>query len=314
VQVVDENAPQTGPGRWCIPTHLIYNSILIKYIAEKGKEALQNIDENKSNRTDATNPQVIYAKFKEDIMNMARKRERAIIPKLILEIRKCENELDVINNNKVKSDEERSIKSKIQSQKLIALKRKQHLKTRSAIAVKNRIEGETMTRSWIQSNKMEKPRDIIYALRKPQKINNQEFYEKDSQKMAELARNYHENTQTDETTIKKSLKDQYTKEALAALKTEVNTEHSTLLGQLITEDEVEEAFQRSQNLKSPGMDGFTYELWKYIHQLYKSNKETENGPEILNIVKLLTECFNDIQIHGIAESTDFSLGWMWSNL
>jgi len=172
VQVVDENAPKTGPGRWSIPAHLIYDSVLIKYIVEKGKEALDKIDESKNHRTDTTNPQVIYAKFKEDIMVMARKRERATVPKLILEIHKCEHELDIINNNKDKSEAERSIESKIQSQKLTVLKRKQHPKTRNAIAVKNRIEGETMTRSWIQSNKMEKPRDVIYALRKPQIINN----------------------------------------------------------------------------------------------------------------------------------------------
>ena len=118
--------------------------------------------------------------------------------------------------------------------------------------------------------------------------------------MAKLARNYHENT----------LRDQCIKDALAAIKTVVSTEQYTLLDKLITEDEVEEAHQRSQNLKSPGMDGFTYELWKHIHKLYKSNKGVENEQEIFNIAKLLTECFNDIQMHGIVESTDFSLGWM----
>ena len=83
------------------------------------------------------------------------------------------------------------------TQKLKTLKEKQHLKIRSAIAVKNRIEGETMIRSWTQSNKMEKPRDIIYALRKPQWNNNaeQDPYEKNSRKMAELAQDYHENIQ-----------------------------------------------------------------------------------------------------------------------
>ncbi len=90
--------------------------------------------------------------------------------------------------------EEKVIESEILTQKLTKLKRKQHLKIRSSIAIKNRIEGETMTRSWIQNNKIEKPRDIIYALRKPQTRHNNEQnpYEKDSQEMAKLARNYHE--------------------------------------------------------------------------------------------------------------------------
>ncbi len=31
VQIVDENAPQTGKGRWSIPAHLIKDGPLLKY-------------------------------------------------------------------------------------------------------------------------------------------------------------------------------------------------------------------------------------------------------------------------------------------
>ena len=173
------------------------------------------------------------------------------------------------------------------------------------IAVKNRIEGETMTRSWTQSNKVEKPRDTIYALRKHQTDNNrQDPYEKNSQKMAELARNYHENLQKDGIDPDRTLRDQCTEEALAALQRRVNVEQRNLLRGIITEEDVEEALQNSQNLKSPGMNGITYELWKHIHQEYKKN------PEKFNIIKLMTEYFNDIQKYGISETSDFSIGWM----
>ena len=194
VQIVDENAPNTGPGRWSIPAHLIRDGPLLKYIKERGKEAQQKVNETKNHRTVDSNPQTIYAKFKRDVLDMAWKRERAIVPKLIQEIQMCECELKSLNNNMEVTTEEKVIESEILTQKLTKLKRKQHLKIRSSIAIKNRIEGETMTRSWIQNNKIEKPRDIIYALRKPQTRHNNEQnpYEKDSQEMAKLARNYHE--------------------------------------------------------------------------------------------------------------------------
>ena len=207
VQIVDENAPNTGPGRWSIPAHLIRDGPLLKYIKERGKEAQQKVNETKNHRTVDSNPQTIYAKFKRDVLDMAWKRERAIVPKLIQEIQMCECELKSLNNNMEVTTEEKVIESEILTQKLTKLKRKQHLKIRSSIAIKNRIEGETMTRSWIQNNKIEKPRDIIYALRKPQTRHNNEQnpYENNSHEMAKLARNYHENLQNNGINLDKEI-------------------------------------------------------------------------------------------------------------
>ena len=67
---------------------------------------------------------------------------------------------------------------------------------------------------------------------------------------------------------------------------------------------MEEALQKSQNLKSPDMNGITYELWKHIHQEHKKNIEQ------FSIVKLMTEYFDDIQEYGMSETSNFSIGWM----
>ena len=317
VQIVDEKAPQTGQGRWSIPHYLIKDDPLLKYINEKGKETLQKIDENRQCRTEENNPQTIYESFKTDILSMARKREKAIIPKLTLEIHKCEDDLEQVNNNTTKTLEEKMTESEKLTQTLKTLKRKQHLKIRSAIAVKNRIEGETMTRSWTQSNKMEKPRDIIYALRKPQLNNNteQDTYEKNSRKMAELTRDYHENIQKIGINPDNTLRDQCTQEALASIRKTTSEDQKNLLKKIVTEEEVEEALQKSQNLKSPGMDGITYELWKFLNQIYKeslenNDPENEKEQEKFNIIKLMTEVFNDIQKYGLSRLSKFSTGWM----
>ncbi len=77
-------------------------------------------------------------------------------------------------------------------------------------------------------------------------------------------------------------------------------EESELIREIITEEQIEEALQRSQLLKSPGIDGITYELWKYLHQEYKKNSLNENASEEadsneFSIIKLMTSCFNDME-------------------
>ena len=72
----------------------------------------------------------------KDVPEMARKRERAIVPKITQEICKCEQELESLNNNGSKTVEEKVEESEAITQKLTNLKKKQHLKIRSAIAVK----------------------------------------------------------------------------------------------------------------------------------------------------------------------------------
>lgn len=161
VQVVNEKASQNGRGRWSIPVSIIKDKLLLKYIKEKGAEAQDRVNQIQNNRSEENNPQTIFLQFKKDLIEMAQKREKAIIPKLILETRKCEKELENVNNNSTLTTEEKIKESALLTQKLTDLKRKQHLEIRNNIYMKNRIEAETMTRSWTQSNKVEKPRDII---------------------------------------------------------------------------------------------------------------------------------------------------------
>ena len=322
-QIVDENTPTSGSGRWSIKPHLLRDEPLGKYIEERGNEALQKIEELEAhgNRTTHNNPQTIYAKFKRDIIDMARKRERAIMPKLILEIHKCECELDRVNNDLTITQDERVTESKTLTKRLTDLKRKQHLKRRCAIATKNRVEGETITRSWIQNNKEKKSRDVIHALRKSGPLNiDQDPYEKNSTQMAELARKYHEALQKEEININQDQREQCTEETLNSLKTQTTENQQDLLRRPFSEEETENALNKSDNNKSAGIDGTIYELWKHLLQKYKNannlnNQEIDNNkPQIpqtkFNIIKLMTAVFNDIHSNGMISGTDFSLGWM----
>ncbi|KAF8895866.1 Endonuclease/exonuclease/phosphatase, partial [Gymnopilus junonius] len=86
VKITDDNTPEIGQGRWSIPIHLIKDKPLQTYIQERGKEIEEKISRCINQRTNDQNPQVIYAAFKKDIKDMARRREKAIVPKIIQQI------------------------------------------------------------------------------------------------------------------------------------------------------------------------------------------------------------------------------------
>lgn len=56
------------------------------------------------------------------------------------------------------------------------------------------------------------------------------------------------------------------------------------------------------------MDGITYEMWKTLHRRHRDSKEA--GNECLDVLKLMTACFNDIETHGMIRSSRFAEGWM----
>jgi hypothetical protein len=72
--------------------------------------------------------------------------------------------------------------------------------------------------------------------------------------------------------------------------------------------EVAAALKQLPNDKAAGMDGIPCELWKILQRTYDENKDRDTPGA--NIVKILTNVFNNIESHGVAPNTDFSLGWM----
>lgn len=203
------------------------------------------------------------------------------------------------------------------------LTNRKHHKRRVEVAARNRIEGETISAYWSGINKEVKPRDMIYALRKLDHNDGDlgDRYVKSSPEMAELARNYHSDLQNQGSELDAELREECTSKVLGALKTKLTDDQMESLGELITQEQVEIALQKGQNQKSAGLDGVTYELWKRIHMKCKENeqqreKQPEYTPENdkiqpkFNLIKMLTDVFNDIELYGVDESTGFSDGWM----
>jgi hypothetical protein len=57
-----------------------------------------------------------------------------------------------------------------------------------------------------------------------------------------------------------------------------------------------------------GLNGIPCEVWKSLEQQHKKDQKEEKPS--FDMIKTLTMILNDIQIHGIDEQTNFTLGWM----
>jgi hypothetical protein len=170
-----------------------------------------------------------------------------------------------------------------------------------------------MSKYWIRSNKEIKPRDVIFAFKKPEgELNdgnrNAETHEKNSRRMAELARTYHDNLQSQGREGRDiELRNRETENILEKIETEPNPPDKQKISSLITEEEVKLALKLSDNDKAAGLDGATYEMWKSLAQ-ERNSSETEE--EAFDIIHLMTAAFNDIEQYGTTDESSFADGWM----
>ena len=131
------------------------------------------------------------------------------------------------------------------------LENKRHAQKRTETKLKNRLEGETLCKSWCSLGREKKPRDLIYALKKreqngPCRNNGEPKYEKNSEKMASLARDYHEDLQN------QGLEDDMDKqtackiEALSHITTQPTPMQREVLRSLISCEEIKQALKHSK--------------------------------------------------------------------
>ncbi|KAI0787423.1 hypothetical protein C8Q74DRAFT_1315358 [Fomes fomentarius] len=90
------SAPKIGKGRPTFSTYLIQDKKTTKYMHERGLRALREIAEMEATgvRSEQRNPQTVLAHMKSDWLEFAREREKAMVPRLLAEIRDLEAELN----------------------------------------------------------------------------------------------------------------------------------------------------------------------------------------------------------------------------
>ncbi|GLB44701.1 putative RNase H [Lyophyllum shimeji] len=346
VQVAHEAAPNIGRGRWSIPAHILRDKEFREFAHDSGVEALKRLDALKNTpRSEEQNAQVIYNTWKRETLQKGRRRDRLVVPTIQAKIKEKEKTLHKITNSMEIPEDERTRASAEATKELQALERQRHQNSRTQAAVRNRIEGETICRYWTQANKASKPRDMIHALkpldeiavgapgvndngqvivpqpqRQPAPLPSQQGlpleppvepeiqYEKESKRMAELARNYHDRLQSKATAVDPEIRQQKTEQVLAGITKTTSDSQKQDLGSTVTRAEVLEALSESQNNTAAGLDGATYEFWKTLHNRFVEDSKLDRPA--FDVVGLMTAAFVDIQQHGLVTATRFADGWM----
>jgi exonuclease III len=312
-QIVDEIAPSTGPGRCSINTKILKDAIFKRVAREEGILAIQKIARiNERGRSDSQNAQLVWKQYKKALVETAFAQERASIPKVVKHIRKLEDDVERIQVDGSRTERERMEESARLNNRIREVETRRHANARDNLATLNWVEGETVTRSWIQQNKEVRPRDMIYALRKtnnPETTERNDEYERNSQAMANMARDYHEGLQNDDTTYDVDKREEAINNTLNRISVAPCDRLTEDLEKELTRHDVLEALKHCKNHSAAGLDGTIYELWKTLNDRHTEDVKAERK-EKLDIVDLLREVFNDIERHGTAEGTDFAEAWM----
>ena len=169
--------------------------------------------------------------------------------------------------------------------------------------------GERLGGIWSAINKEKKPRNPIYRLKIPGSIPLQ--YERSSKRMAELARNYHENLQKLDIPIQTNEeRERDIEHALRVIPAPQQLEdpQRSVMSKRVTTEQVQIALRYVKNNTATRMDGCPYELWKALDK-YHSEREKQNRVSF-DISKTLARVFQDIQQFGLKKGTTFALGWM----
>ncbi|KAK6978285.1 hypothetical protein R3P38DRAFT_2449212, partial [Favolaschia claudopus] len=131
-----------------------------------------------------------------------------------------------------------------------------HKKARISANIRNRLEGEVISKYWSMINKPQKPRDVIHRLRKPPNPNQPNtgtaIYESDSRRMANIARNHHNNIQNERRDSTEDERKQTIQRVLSRTARHLSPEQIELLKKKLTREDIVEAMKASANDKAPG--------------------------------------------------------------
>ena len=304
------DAPEIGKGRWSIPLHLINNKKFIECVIEKGRQLENDIENLESEEVDRNtdNPQRLWEIFKDCIIEIAKDVLGTSHHKINTKIKLLEKDRrELLNSPDNNDDNEKRVNSAIIANEIEYLTRTNAQNKKDNLAAKLSHHGEKLGGIWSAINKQKKPRDTIRRLKIPN--SSPAKYERDSARMAELAKEYHDALQ------KKDIPpDAEDHEERTSLILDEVPRHQTLcdldalaMDRTLTESQIEKALHLSKNGSATGLDGCPYELWKKLKEEF-DNTDARNPR--FNIIKVMTTVLTDIQLYGVDNKTAFALGWI----
>ena len=309
VRISNQRAPFVGKGRWTMPLFLLKDKEVMCEIKQLGRDLELTLESVNTARTAERNPQVLFQNFKDKITQIYRTKAKTAIPKLDLELRKLKTLLNKTLNESPPDKKKQLLASLEIQNKINYLERLKHSRLRDNLMAKNKLEAETAaSKYWSQLGKQWKSREPILELKIPDSLPPK--YETRSDKMAELARNYHDSLQSQHI-APRDIKEAKTKETLDYINTQLEDQDKDILKDKISEGEILEIIKHLPNDRATGLDGIPYEFWRKLQEEYqKDSADNQMSDKSFNIAKTLTLVFNDIENHGLIEGSRFAEGWL----
>lgn len=311
VKYAPKEAPEIGKGRWTLPLHLLKNNKFTEKVIARGIRLQDAIENPKCDSPErhGESPQLLWERFKEDIQEIAKELLAEIHYRINSRIVRLEKDRAELAND----PEANNIDNVRTSEAMIAreiahLEGKRAKRKKDKLSTELALHGEKLGGIWSAMIKERKPKDLIRRLRIPDTLPPQ--YERNSERMADLARKYHDDLQS-----KDLPRDQPDHETRIDLILSEIPDDQTLkqsdasaMDHPTTETQTEVALHLSKNGSATGMDGCPYELWKTLKD--KHERASDARKPSFNIIKVLTIVLQDIQLNGVDEMTQFALGWL----
>ncbi|EJD32724.1 hypothetical protein AURDEDRAFT_132021, partial [Auricularia subglabra TFB-10046 SS5] len=284
---------------------------LLKEANQAAKIARDELLEiKKKGRTAGNNAQLVWARLKEQIVRIAKRRKAELARARAQEEKK---RVDAQDAAKLKLENTQDPMARTEAQKeleaaetaLHALKESSHEATFKRRDAKHFAEAETMKKSWFQWTKENRPRDTFATLRKPN--TNPPEYVHDSQSMANIAGEYHDSIQNKDLDVGEEERAAALDTALRHVNRKMPEECKTQATAQITREDILESLMAAKNGSAAGLDGLIYEFWKAWNRKFETSKDGKE--EWMDIVGMMTEVYVDIETYGIEQDCGFADGW-----
>ncbi|TFY53337.1 hypothetical protein EVJ58_g9508 [Rhodofomes roseus] len=303
-------APFIGKGRWTLPLQLLSDSVFLNdaiRIGETKWTAAKAITGD--SRTDTNNPQTLFKEFKDELRTKARNRMRTKVPRLKAAITAVSDMIRTVSaQTGFQEDPEKQREVGILRDRLRSLERSRHGQVQASTTARYVLNAECPSKYWSAVNRDKKPRDLFYSLRVPDA--SPPTYVSRSDKMAELARNYHDGLQREGDPRDEEIlaRERSIASSLESITARLPEEEVSGLSANFTRIEIEDSLKKAGPGKAAGLDGLPYELWLSLNEQWeRSTSKAKHRFDCLNFMSLM---YDDINRYGVSELTGFAEGWM----
>jgi exonuclease III len=307
-RIMSNGTPFQGPGRWSLPLYLLRDRKMIEKTEQLATALENDIERCKFRRTNETNPQLLYNTFKREIAAFGRQRAKETTPAMKKKIEDLSLERKKLANDPRLTPSEKRDATIALTEKINTCESERHTQARSSTAARDALEGERITKYWSATNASARRATPIRNLQRT----DGHGLETRSDKMAEIARDHHNNVQYDGLNEGTEAREEAIRNTHAKIKNKLTNSQKAAMAKRVQEHEVEGAIQGAPPGKAAGLDGIPAELWKMLADAYNKAEKCEQKPSPMppNITKILTKVYNDIEEFGIAQGTGFNEGWM----